>query len=80
MNKLIQDNWARLNPTAGPRDRRFPSESLLTDEPGISRTLSFESIVRDIPTAEKKQNFLESDKGYVPSSSERSREPEEKER
>ena len=39
MNQLIQDKWDRINPTAGPRDCRFPSESALIDEPGTSITL-----------------------------------------
>ena len=44
MKTLIQHNSARTNPTAGPRARRFQSESLLTDGPWISRTLPLTSI------------------------------------
>ena len=45
MNKLVKDNSARTNPTAGPRDRRFSSESPLTDEPGTSKTLPIALLV-----------------------------------
>ena len=44
MNKLIQDNSVRANPLAGSRDHLLRSESLLTDEPGTSRTLSLASL------------------------------------
>ena len=39
MIKLIQDNSAGINLTAGPRDQWFPSQSLLTEGPGSSKTL-----------------------------------------
>ena len=45
MNKRIQDNSARTDPTEGPRDRRPPSEAPFTDEPGTSRTLPLASLV-----------------------------------
>ena len=44
MNKFIQDNSTITNPTAGPGDRRFQSESPLTHGPRISRTLILTSI------------------------------------
>ena len=46
MDKLIKDNSARSYPTVSIRDRRFPSESPLTDEPRPpSETLALEPIV-----------------------------------
>ena len=45
MSKLIQDNWARVNPLAGSRDHRFKSAYPLTDGPGTSRTLPLASLV-----------------------------------
>ena len=37
MNKLIQDNSARTNSTAGSRDHRFPYESPLTGDPEFAK-------------------------------------------
>ena len=45
MNKLIQDNSANLNPTAGPRDLQSPSESPFTGGPAISRFPPLESLM-----------------------------------
>ena len=53
MNKLIQDISARLNPTADSRDRKFPSGSPLTDGPGTSKTLPFESLVNAVYSPDK---------------------------
>ena len=44
MNQLIQGNSAKMNSTTGPRHCRFPSESLLIDDPGTFRTLSLTSL------------------------------------